>query len=260
MRVSIELVPRSAEDLASQLELVTHAFPTVDTVNVPDLLRFPLRSWDACGQARAFVPHAIPHLRAMDVDLRRPLAASDCIRRHDLREVLVISGDAPVDMAHPVFDATVQQVIRKIKADHPGLKVYAAFDPYRQSLGRERDYALAKLEAGADGLFTQPFFDRRFLEVVADALEGIDVFWGFTSVVGRRSARYWQRRNAAFFPRDFEPTLAWSRRMAREALAFAAERDAALYFMPIRVDARAYLEGILGREAQPSASSAGSTA
>ena len=39
------------------------------------------------------------------------------------------------------------------------------------------------------------------------------------------------------FPAAFAPTLEWSRRFAGEALAWARERGANLYFMPIRVDA-----------------------
>ncbi len=245
MRVSIELVPRSEAALEAQLREVAEAFPHVDTVNVPDILRFPVRSWDGCAMASAFVPRAIPHLRAIDIDPGRPLAAAGALTRHGLQEVLVVSGDAPTDMRQRVYETTVLQVIGKIRREHPEVRVYAAFDPYRQGLRREREYAMQKLDAGADGLFTQPFFDARYLEVVADLLQGTPVFWGVTSVVGERSARYWQARNGAFFPADFEPTLAWSRRMAERALAFARERDADIYFMPIRVGPRAYLEGIL---------------
>lgn len=248
MRVSIELVPRSSAALTTQLREVAEAFPFVDTVNVPDIVRFPVRSWDGCAQAREVVPRAIPHVRAIDVDPAAPLAAAEAIRRFDLREVLVVAGDAPTDMRQRVYETTTLQVVRRLKREHPEVRVYAAFDPYRQGLRREREYALQKLDAGADGLFTQPFFDARYLEVVADLLEGIPVFWGFTSVVGERSARYWQARNGAFFPRSFAPTLAWSRAMADEALRFARERDADVYFMPIRVGPRAYLEGVLTPE------------
>ncbi len=245
MRVSIELVPRSAASLEEQLNEVRQAFPAVETVNLPDLLRFPVRSWEGCTQARRHLPHAIPHLRSIDVDLARPLAAAPWLAPGGIDEVLVVHGDPPADMRRPVYGSSPIEVIRKIKREHPHVRVYAALDPYRQGLLRERAYALQKLEAGADGLFTQPFFDLRFLGVVADLMGDLPIFWGFTSVVGERSAQYWRTRNAAVFPADFEPSLAWSRRLAREALAFARERDASLYFMPIRVGPRAYLEGIL---------------
>lgn len=246
MRVSIELVPRSSEALARQLDEVRHGFPSIDTINIPDLLRFPLRSWQACAQAGSVMPYTIPHVRAMDVDPDAPLALAGWLAERPNAEVLVVSGDLPSDMSHPVYGSTVVQIIRRLKREHPGVTVYAAFDPYRQGLRRERDYAFEKLEAGATGLFTQPFFDRRLLEVAADLLAGTPVFWGFTSVVGEGSARYWETRNGVVFPSGFEPTLAWSRDLARQALAFGRERDADLYFMPIRIGPQRYLEGILG--------------
>ena len=245
MRISIELVPRSAASLEEQLRETVDAFPGIDTVNLPDIVRFPLRSWEGCDRARSYVAHAIPHLRAIDVDLERPLEAGRWLGDGGLNEVLVIAGDLPSDMSRPVYGSSPVQVIRKVKREHPGVKVYAALDPYRQGFAREREYALQKLEAGAEGLFTQPFFDLRLLEVWADLMAEIPVFWGFTSVVGERSARYWQTRNGAVFPGGFEPSLRWSRRLAREAVRFARERDASIYFMPIRVGPRAYLEGIL---------------
>jgi methylenetetrahydrofolate reductase (NADPH) len=86
-RISIELVPRSPEALDAELRGVRERFPAVDTVNVPDLLRFPLRSWEACSRARRHFATAIPHLRAMDFSieqpflLAKPLAAAGRWRR-----------------------------------------------------------------------------------------------------------------------------------------------------------------------------------
>lgn len=259
MRVSIELVPRSAASLDDQLREATESFPWVDTVNLPDLIRFPVRSWAGCEQARRYVTHAIPHIRSIDVDLERPLAAAPWLGPGGIDEVLVVAGDPPADMSRTVYGSRPIDVIRKIKREHPAVRVYAALDPYRHGLLRERAYALRKLEAGADGLFTQPFFDVRLLEVVADMMGDVPVFWGFTSVVGQRSARYWQARNEALFPPGFEPTLRWSRALAREALAFARDRDASLYFMPIRVGPRAYLEGILEGPEEAQAAGEGAT-
>lgn len=245
MRISVELVPRSAEALQAELESLRLELPGVSTVNIPDLLRFPLRSWQACAQAKRLLPHAIPHVRAIDIDPRKPLPMARLLAEHGIDEVLVVTGDAPADMSRTVFDTTPLQVIRKFREELPGVRVYAALDPYRQGFAAERDYALRKLEAGAAGLFSQPFFDRRLMEVYADLLEGVDVFWGVTTVTGARSLGYWKNRNRAVFPAGFEPTLAWSRRLAREALAFARERNANLYFMPIRSSLSDYLGGLL---------------
>lgn len=248
MRVSVELVPRSESDLARQLDEMRCTLPGVDTVNIPDVLRFPLRSWHGCAQAKTAphpVPHAIPHLRAMDVDLARPFALAGFLREHRIGEVLVVAGDAPADMAHPVYGSSSLEVIRKLVRECPELRVYAALDPYRQSFRGERDYALQKLDAGAAGLFTQPFFDLRLMEVYAELLDGVELFWGVTSVTSARSARYWRTRNKAVFPAAFEATLAWNRAFAREALAFARARGDNIYFMPIRDSLTDLLGGIL---------------
>lgn len=246
MRVSVELIPRSDDALRDQLDEVAQ-LAAVDTVNIPDLARFPLRSWDACGIACQRGLRAIPHLRAIDVDLRRKLPFLAALDTYGLDEVLVIAGDAPADMSHPVFDTSSEALIRRIKRDRPETTVYAALDPYRQGFAAERDYALRKLDAGADGLFTQPFFDLRLLGVWGDLLGAVDtrVFWGATSITSSRSARYWTTRNRAVLPAVFLPTLDHSREVAREVLTFARSRGDDVYFMPIRASSLAYLDGIV---------------
>lgn len=246
MRVSVELIPRSVDAMHAQLDEV-QTCSRVDTINVPDILRFELRAWDACGLARQRGYRAVPHLRAIDVDPRAPLPFAESLDRHGLDEVLVIAGDAPADMSKQVYDTSSEALIRRLKRERPHVRVYAALDPYRQGFAAERDYALRKLDAGADGLFTQPFFDLRLLEVWGDLLAPLDVpvFWGATSVTTARSARYWTTRNRAVLPASFAPTLAHSRALARGILSFAEARDDNVYFMPIRVSSRAYLEGIL---------------
>ena len=67
--ISIELVPRSKEALCAEIDFIRQELSSVGMVNVPDLLRFDLRSWDACELARERVPRAVPHLRAMDFPL-----------------------------------------------------------------------------------------------------------------------------------------------------------------------------------------------
>jgi methylenetetrahydrofolate reductase (NADPH) len=244
MRISIELVPRTLEDLRTQLEDV-RAFPRVDTVNIPDIVRFPIRSWHGCMSALEHVSTAIPHLRAIDVDVARPLAAAPELGCGRIEEVLVVAGDAPADMSRPVYPTTSVELIRKLRRDHPDVRIHAAFDPYRQGFQAERAYAAQKLEAGATGLFTQPFFDVRLMEIVGELLDGIDVFWGVTTVTSKRSQQYWQSRNRAVFPAGFEPTLEWNRRLARDALAFTELHGGNIYFMPIRTRVSDYLDGVL---------------
>lgn len=245
MRISVELVPRDEPSLLRELELVRGGLPRVDTVNIPDVLRFALRSWQGCALARRYYPSAIPHLRAIDIDPERPLPMAELLERSGIAEVLVVTGDAPADMSRVVYPSSSISVIKKVKLELPGVKVYAALDPYRQSFRAERDYVMRKLEAGADGLFTQPFFDLRLMEVWAELLPPVPVFWGVTSVTTERSLSYWRTRNSAVFPSDFTPDLAWNRRLAAQALDFAKGRGTNLYFMPIRTGVLDYLGGLL---------------
>jgi len=243
--VSIELVPRSAESVEADLRALRAHFPQVSTVNIPDLLRFPLRSWDACQRARAYVERAIAHLRSMDFDLNGPFVLKDLLATRGLSEVLVVRGDAPQELARRVYPTRPSELISAIKSQLPGMKVYAAFDPYRSSLHAAGERARAMLEAGADGFFTQPFFDLRLMDVCAELLTGCEVYWGVTPVLRPETRRYWEVKNRVVFPTSFEASLAWNRRFAGECLAWAREHGAHLYFMPIRTDLLEYLEDIL---------------
>ena len=243
--LSIELVPRDRESLQQEMQSIREHFPAVETINIPDLLKFPLRSWDACSQAKAFFPHAIPHLRAIDFDLRQPFPLVDDFTQAGIDTVLVIAGDQPQDMSRRVYRTSSIELIRALKSAMPSLKVYAGIDPYRTGIKTELDYVKRKADAGADGFFTQPFFDLRLMEIYYDLLQGIETFWGISPVMSVRSKDYWDNLNNAIFPPDFEPTLEWNRNFAKRALNFCQSTDSSIYFMPIRVDLVKYLDGII---------------
>jgi len=251
MRVSVELVPRDAASLLRQLEATLALGAGVHAVNLPDLLRFEVRAWDAAITARAHALvgqrdlAAIPHVRAMDVPLDRPWAPAAALDAAGIDEVVVVQGDPPDDMRHELSGASSLQVIAKLRREQPHWRIYAALDPYRQSIAAERDYALRKLDAGADGFFTQPYFDVRLLAAWRDLLPDVPVFWGSTSVTSERSLRYWVSRNRAVFPNDFEPSLAWHQRFASEFVSVARETGANVYFMPIRVSITEWLGAAL---------------
>ncbi|WP_041313473.1 methylenetetrahydrofolate reductase [Heliomicrobium modesticaldum] len=242
--ITVELVPRSEEALISELEMIQQEFPQVMGINIPDLLRFPLRSWDACTCAKRYFATAIPHIRAIDLNPDAPLQMAEQLQQNGIAEVLIVTGDPPQDMSRKVYPTTSIDVIRRFKRELPDMKVYAAIDPYRNSLRKEYDYIKRKIDAGADGFFTQPFFDLRFMEIYGEMLEGQQVFWGISPVTTEKSACYWETKNHVLFPADFEPTLEWNIRFARKVLDFVAQSKANMYFMPIRTDLRAYLRGI----------------
>ena len=244
-RISLELIPRSRSGLRAELDTVREHFPGVDTVNVPDLTRFSTRSWEGCAFAR---PHlrAIPHIRAIDLNPKEPLPMSGLLLAHEIDEVLIVTGDAPSDMNRRVYNVDAEAAIRRFRRELPHVRVYAGLDPYRQSFARERDYLERKLEAGAVGFFSQPFFDLRLMDTYADLLpEGAEMWWGVTNVTSEGSANYWTSRNNAVFPRSFDLSLEWNRKLAGDALRFARDRGQHVYFQPIRTDLREYLEGIV---------------
>lgn len=244
-KISIELVPRDPASLDQEMQRVRHALPAIDTINIPDLLKFDLRSWEACSQAKRYFRHAIPHLRAIDFDLAKPFPLCDRLRTAGIDQVLVIVGDLPRDMSRRVYRTSSIDLIRSLRRQLPELRIYAGIDPYRSGIKDELDYVQRKLDAGADGFFTQPFFDLRLLAIYRDLLPDLDIYWGVSPVISKRSKDYWDNLNNAIFPPDFQPSLEWNRAFARQALKLCREAGGNIYFMPIRVDPVDYLTGIL---------------
>lgn len=247
MKISLELVPRNEAELRAELQLIKTQFPAINTINIPDLTRFELRSWEASCISKSLYESCIPHIRAMDFDCAEPLPFIERLEEHHIAELLVVSGDAPKNSEQLVYPTTCIDFISKIKKDHPHIKVYAAIDPYRGSMNTEYEYIQRKLEAGADGFFTQPFFDLALMERYSDMVKGTEVFWGVSPVVSDKSQKYWETRNHVVFPNDFQPTLEWNIKFAKQALAFTEQTQSNIYFMPIKVDLQVYFEGVFSK-------------
>jgi methylenetetrahydrofolate reductase (NADPH) len=245
VHLSIELVPRDETALRAELAEIQHALTQVNMINIPDIGRMKMRSWQGAVLAKEYYATVIPHVRAVDFDLHHPLPFASILEQAGIQSVLVVTGETPKTELRPVYPNTCLDLIRKLRHDYPEWRIYAAIDPYRQSLQAEYRYAQEKLEAGADGFFTQPFFDLRLMEIYAEMLPAVPIYWGVSPVVTKRSQDYWETVNHTIFPRHFELTLDWNRRFAEAALRFARERDQHLYFMPIRLNVVEYLGGIL---------------
>lgn len=244
MRISIELVPRTIEVLQNELQFIKSNFSAINTVNIPDLLRLDIRSWEGTALSKPFYDHCIPHIRAIDFDMGQEISISDYLNRNHISEILVVTGDHTQDINRKTFPTTSIDFIKKIKSEQPNISVFAAIDPYRSSIRNEYEYVQRKLDAGADGFFTQPFFDVRLMEVYQELLEGIETFWGVSPVISQKSRNYWEAKNNAIFPKDFEPTVQWNVDFAKKALEFSKRTNSNLYFMPIKIDLKLYLEGI----------------
>ena len=247
MRVSIELVPRKLEKLAEEAKSLSSEFPMLDTVNIPDLKRIPLRSWNACSPLKAFFSSAIPHIRAWDFDLENG-AKSLCEAIQEFEEVLVISGDPDPNQPVERTPDHCLKTITKIRELYPKKRVFAGLDPYRNGMQNEFEYVKKKIEAGACGLFSQPFFSIDLLRAYRDLLpENIDIFWGVSPVMSERSKAYWIDINKALFPRNFEFSIEGNQKLAQKIFEEVRSNGDSIYFMPIRMDASEYLRGVLGR-------------
>jgi methylenetetrahydrofolate reductase (NADPH) len=264
MIVSFEAVPRSREALIAGAD-IAEKYSRIGIINIPDLLRFPMRSWDGCGILREAVtpgavpsggPELMPHFRAIDYDLAKPFPHAEYLKNHGIKKVLVVAGDLPKEKAsgtagavgavHKTYPTETVPFIKKLKSEIPELRVYAAFDPYRTNIRYELDYVRAKEDAGAEGFMSQPFFDIRLLEIYAEYLEGKNVFWGISPVLSPSNRNYWESRNRAIFPKQFRPDLFWNVDFGRRVLQFCEAHHFNLYLMPIKVDLESYLGGIFG--------------
>lgn len=240
---SIELVPRDLEGFAAEVDLVRRRFTQFEWLNIPDIKRLPVRSHDAAlALAGARTPlRLIPHVRARDRSIDESLALLRRLAEAGVRDALIVSGD-PVGDGEERERITTLHLLRAAQGLDLGVQLWAAFDPYRGDLRAELDYVKAKLEAGAAGLFTQPFFDLRMAEICLDQLEGVETFVGISPVTSEKSRKYWERTNRVVFPPAFEATLEHCARLGGELIQMCKARGQHVYLMPIRVDAIAYIE------------------
>jgi len=243
-RISVELIPRDLPALLADVAAVQACFGVADTINIPDLLRMDLRSWDAVRAVAAADPSraAIPHVRAIDIAPGAPLPGAD---DPALREILVVRGDPPADLRHTTFPNSAETIIARYRREAPHLTVYAAFDPYRRAPYEELEAVRRKIDAGAAGFFTQPVFDVRMLDLCMEWLHGQSVFWGLSPVIGPKSRSYWETTNHVVFPQDFTPTLDANIAFARHAMRQVAQAGGHVYLMPLRVKLAAYLAPLL---------------
>lgn len=241
-RLSVELIPRSAEALAADVATVKATFPAADTLNIPDLMRFPLRSWDAAALVRPQFGNVIPHIRAIDIAPDAPLPGAD---QPGLEEILVVHGDPPADLSHRTYPNSTESIIRRYRREAPHLKVYAAFDPYRRAPWKELEDVARKKEAGAIGFFTQPVFDLKLFDLCREWMQCECVFWGLSPVIGPKSRSYWETTNHIVFPRDFSPTLDANIQFAQTVLKELAQENGKAYLMPVRIKLEQYLPALL---------------
>ncbi len=244
VRISVELVPRDKKGFERELLLLSKNYPEVKTVNIPDIEKYELSGIVASSIAKDRFESCIPHIRASTVERKRPLSFERILRTFGIEEVLVINGDnadsSPLEEPCDSLD-----LIKKFSVEMPEVKVYAGLDQYRSSIREEIEYAQRKIEAGAVGFFTQPFFDEEFLLEYMDRLDPENVFWGVSPVITDRSKRYWENVNKVKFPDCFECDLKWNKDFARRVIDNVQKHGGGVYLMPIKADLVEYLSGIV---------------
>jgi methylenetetrahydrofolate reductase (NADPH) len=241
--ISIELVPRTPAALEEECIAVKERFSTLEIVNIPDILRLPLRSWEACRIAQKYFRRVIPHFRAIDFCISRPGDIEQAMAGFD--ELLIVSGDPPRDFSRITYPTTSAELIAFVKQRFPHIRVYAAVDPYRSGPRAELEYLKRKIDAGADAFFTQPFFSLHLLDAYASMLSPHEVFWGISPVLSDKSRSYWEATNQAIFAADYQHTMEFNQSFARAFLSRLTGDRSHVYFMPVRTNAVTYLEGIL---------------
>lgn len=243
MKISFEIVPRSAEAFIRQYEFVLSLGERIDMINVPDIQRFNLRSWELVNQIDQQRHIFVPHFRAIDFAIRNG-TIFQIIEHYQLSHVLLISGDPPEGINRQFYSTNVVDLIGAVKQRFPAIKIYAGFDPHRHGIQDEYNYIMRKVEAGASAFFSQPFFDTRMIEIYAEHLQGLETFIGISPITTASSKQYWEVKNKVKFPAGFQAEYDWNVKFANRALEIARNFDLNIYFMPIRIDLEKYFAGI----------------
>ncbi len=208
-------------------------------INVPDIQRFSIRSWETGSQIDQQQYQFIPHFRAIDFDLRSG-DIFQLIEKFQLQHILIVTGDPPEGLKGNFHNTNVLDMIRAVKSRFPQLIVYAGFDPHRNGVQDECQYIRRKADAGVDGFFSQPFYDLRMIEIYAEQMQGLETFIGLSPITTQSSQQYWEVKNKVQFPSNFRPDYDWNIEFANQAIALARDMNMNIYFMPIRIELDKY--------------------
>ncbi len=243
MKFSFEIVPRNEQTFAEQYAFAKSLGKAINLINVPDIQRFKIRSWDTGKQIDRQKHHFIPHFRAIDFDLKNG-SIFRIIEEHQLNHVLLVSGDPPEGLKRSFHNTNVLDLIRVVKQRFPKLTVYAGFDAHRNGVQDECNYIKRKADAGAEGFFSQPFYDIRMIDIYIEQMQGLETYIGLSPITTPSSMHYWEVKNKVQFPADFKPDYDWNIAFSNKAIASAKEAGMNIYFMPIRIDLDKYFSKI----------------
>ncbi|MCK5889717.1 MAG: methylenetetrahydrofolate reductase [Methylococcales bacterium] len=241
MKFSFEIVPRTHQAFDEQYEFVSTLEKSISMINVPDIQRFDIRSWET-GQKIDQTKHQfVPHFRAIDFSL----SSGDIFRvieDNELNHVLLVSGDPPEGIKRKFYNTNVIDLIRSVKQQFPNITIHAGFDSHRNGTQDECQYIQRKIEAGASSFFSQPFYDLRMIEVYAEFMKKQDVetYIGVSPITTQPSMNYWTLKNKVHFPTAFRPDYDWNVEFTNNVINLGQEMVFNIYFMPIRINLSDY--------------------
>jgi len=239
MKFSFEIVPRTEEAVDQQYDFVSSLGESISMINVPDIQRFTIRSWETGKKFDRNKYSFVPHFRATDFSLQ----SGDIFRiieENQLDHVLLVSGDPPEGIKREFHNTNVLDLIRVVKQKYPDITIHAGFDPHRNGIQEECNYVQRKVDAGASSFFSQPFYDIRMVEIYTEHLQGIDTFIGLSPITTMSSKNYWEIKNKVKFPSSFKPEIEWNISFSNQVIAMAKQASFNIYFMPIKIDLKEY--------------------
>jgi len=235
MKFSFEIVPRTHEAFEEQYNFVSTLGETISMINVPDIQRFDIRSWETGIKIDRKKHQFIPHFRASDFSLKSG-HIFQIIEENELDHVLLVSGDPPEGIKKEIYNTSVLDLIRVVKRRFPKITVHAGFDSHRSGVQDECNYVQRKIDVGASSFFSQPFYDLRMVEIYTEQLQDVELFIGLSPITTKPSMNYWKVKNKVQFPQHFETEYNWNIDFSNKTIAMAKERDFNIYFMPIRIN------------------------
>ena len=243
MKFSFEIVPRTDQAFDDQYNFVSTLGDSISMINVPDIQRFDIRSWETGRKIDRNKHQFIPHFRATDFSLQSG-DIFQIIEENELEHVLLVSGDPPEGIKKEYHNTSVLDLIRVVKQRFPDITIHAGFDSHRTGIQDECNYVHRKTDAGASSFFSQPFYDLRMVEIYAEHMQGIETFIGLSPITTLTSMNYWEVKNKVKFPAVFEAEYEWNINFSNKVIAMARELGFNIYFMPIKINLEEFFGGI----------------
>lgn len=204
MKTSIELVPRTREQLLQEMEDIAQMDIPYDGFNLPELRRkkgvflspeelMAMRTEGMLAPEKELTLH----LRTSDLPIDATLLRLRDATRSSVTRALLITGD-PIDGGerHGILAHELLPHLTEIN----DLAIGVGLDPYQPGFGRWPQKMDAIRRGVVNSIFTQPLFHPSQLDQVLDQTNDVimpsHVFIGISWVTSTKGRDYWHRQNA----------------------------------------------------------------